>query len=250
MTTALTYTTYVEQIALMAVVPETTDVNFQAIIPSMISYAEDRIYRDLDFVFTSASRTDLALTAGNRTLTVPYTLADGSTWVVTEQMILSYPYLSGLRVAPLTPTTLEFINAVYGGGSQSPTGQPKFFTTFNDNEFIVAPVPDQNYAIELVGTYRPVSLSATSVGPTGVTGTTFLSMYLPELLIVASMIYISLYQRNFLGGASNSPEMPVTYENQYMALLKGAGTDEARKSFSSAGWSALSPTPLATPPRS
>ena len=251
MTNPLNYTTYVQQIALMAVIPDVADANFVALIPQMISYAEDRIFRDLDFVFTSTYRTGYALTAGARNLVVPYALPDGSgTWVITEQIILSYPYNSGTRVLPLTPSTLEFINAVYGSGSQSPRGAPKYFTVFNDNEYIFGPVPDQNYAVELIGTYRPASLSPASVGPTGVTGTTFLSMYLPEVLVAASMIYVSMYQRNFLGGASNSPEMPVTYEGQYQALIKSAGMDEARKAFSSAGWTAMAPAPLASQPRS
>ena len=248
MTTPLTYSSYVAQIALLAVVPDPADPNFTALIPSMLNYAEDRIFRDLDFNFASTSRTGYAMTAGQRSLIVPYDLADGSgTWVITEQIVLSYPYLSGTRVAPLTPTTLDFINAVYGSGSQSPRGQPLYFNVFNDNEYIFGPVPDQNYAVELIGTFRPVSLSPTSVGPTGVKGTTFLSCYLPEVLVMASMIYVSAYQRNWLGAAGNDPQMPVTYETQYQTLIKGAGMDEARKAGSSAGWSSMAPAPLATP---
>jgi hypothetical protein len=47
----------------------------------------------------------------------------------------------------------------------------------------------------------------------------------------------------------NDPSMPGTYETQYQNLLKGALIEEARKKFNSAGWSALSPAPVAAMPR-
>ena len=52
----LTYATYKTQIAQMAVVEE-DDVNFLAILPSMIDYATLRINRDLDLLITSTSLT-------------------------------------------------------------------------------------------------------------------------------------------------------------------------------------------------
>jgi len=80
------------------------------------------------------------------------------------------------------------------------------------------------------------------------TGTTFISTYLPDLLVQASMIYISQYQRNFLP-TSNDPQMPGSYEAQYQALLKGAMIEESRKKFQADAWSAMSPAPVATPAR-
>jgi hypothetical protein len=67
-------------------------------------------------------------------------------------------------------------------------------------------------------------------------------------MIMASMIYISGYQRNF-GRANDDPQMAVTYESQYQALLKGAAIEEARKKFEAAGWSSQSPSTFATPTR-
>ena len=64
------YNTYVQQIATMAVVP-TTDTNYQIILPQMISYAELRMQRDLDFLSTQISNSSYSLTAGNGTLTIP-----------------------------------------------------------------------------------------------------------------------------------------------------------------------------------
>jgi hypothetical protein len=92
-----------------------------------------------------------------------------------------------------------------------------------------------------VGTYRPNSLSSTNT-------TTFISLYLPDVFIMASMIYISAYQRNF-GRANDDPQMAVSYESQYQALLKSALVEEARKTFEASGWSSQAPATVASPSR-
>jgi len=102
-------------------------------------------------------------------------------------------------------------------------------------------VPDASYRVEVVATYRPNSLSASNT-------TTFISQYFPDLLIMASMIYISAYQRNF-GRQSDDPQMAQSYESQYQALLKSATVEEARKKFEGPGWTSRSPTPIASPTR-
>ena len=81
----LTYTTYKTQIAQMAVVAE-DDVNFVAILPMMIDYASLRICRDLDLMFTSVSLhgAGYQLTSGNRNLSFPQNLSNGTSFVVSE----------------------------------------------------------------------------------------------------------------------------------------------------------------------
>jgi hypothetical protein len=256
MTTGLTYSQYVTQIATMAVVAE-TDPAFVTILPQMITYAENRMYRDIDFMFTSTSLhgVSFVLAAGNRNLSFNINLASNTdaqagTFVVSEQINLLTDAAGNAATTtnpdacvrvPLLPTTKEFLDAVYGSSLTANLGQPKYFVPFNDTLFFVGPVPDQNYPVEVVGTYRPNSLSATNT-------TTFISQYLPDVFIMASMIYISAYQRNF-GRANDDPQMAVTYESQYQALLKGAVVEEARKKFDSSGWSSQSPATVATPTR-
>jgi len=263
MTTGLSYagtvagtTSYITQIATMAVVEE-TNAEFLKILPQMITYAENRMYRDIDFMFTSTSLhgVSFVLTPGNRNLSFDINLslntdAQSGTFVVSEQINLLTDANGNasattnpdacLRV-PLVPTTKEFLDAVYGSSLSANLGKPKYFVPFNETLFFVGPVPDQAYPVEVVGTYRPNSLSGTNT-------TTFISQYLPDLFIMASMIYISAYQRNF-GRANDDPQMAVTYESQYQALLKGAMVEEARKKFEASGWSSQSPTPVATPTR-
>jgi hypothetical protein len=240
MTTGLTYSTYKTQIATLAVVEE-NDANFLTILPQTITYAENRMYRDLDFLFTSDTYV-ATLSVGNRVLTIPE-----GTFVVTDQINVitpvgqSNPDASDATRVPCLPATKEFLDAVYGSSIPANRGVPKYFVPFNDNVFLFGPVPNQNYSVEIVGTYRPASLSVSNTE-------TFISKYLPDLFIMASMIYISGYQRNF-GRANDEPQMAVTYESQYQALLKGAAVEEARKKFEASAWSSQSPSPVATPTR-
>ena len=237
MTTGLTYSQYVTEIATLAVVAE-DDPAFVEILPQMITYAENRMCRDLDFLFTTTSITGYACATGSRSITIPQ-----GTIVVSEQINIITPAGTadpdaGTRV-PCLPTTKEFLDAVYG--SSTYTGVPQYFVPFNDNVFLVGPYPDANYYVEIVGTYRPDSLSVSNP-------TTFISLYLPDVFIMASMVYISGYQRNF-GRQSDDPAMAQSYEGQYQALLKGAAVEEARKKFEASGWSSQSPSPVATPSR-
>jgi len=245
MTTGLSYdgsvagtTSYVAQISTMAVV-DPTDPAFLTILPQMITYAENRIYREVDFLFTSISTTSYGLTVGSRIISVP-----AGTLVVPEQINVLTPAGTTNPDAatrnPLLPTTKEYLDAVWGNYAN--TGLPVYWCPFDDYTFLVGPYPDQNYTVEIVGTYRPNSLSASNL-------TTFISLYLPDLFIMASMIYVSAYQRNFSSAAGNDPQMPVTYETQYQTLLKSALSEENRKKFEAAAWSSQGVSTSATPTR-
>ena len=233
------YNSYVQQIATMAVVP-TTDTNFQIILPQMISYAELRMQRDLDFLSTQISNSNYSLTAGNGTLTIPT-----SAFVVME----TFEVIDGSGSSmPLLAVGKEFIQNVYGTGSS--TGLPQYFAVYGGDSattgltsqnMIVGPIPDLNYAIRLTGTVRSAPLSASNT-------TTYISTYLPDMFIMASMIYISAFQRNF-GRQSDDPQMAQSYESQYQILKDSALLEENRKKFEAAAWTSYSPAPAATPTR-
>lgn len=233
------YNTYVQQIATMAVVP-TTDTNFQIILPQMISYAELRMQRDLDFLSTQISNSSYSLAAGNGTLTIPT-----SAFVVME----TFEVIDGSGSSvPLLPVGKEFIQNVYGTGSS--TGLPQYFAVYGGDSastgltsqnMIVGPIPDLNYSTRLTGTVRSAPLSATNT-------TTFISVYLPDIFIMASMVYVSAYQRNF-GRINDDPAMAQTYEGQYQTLKASAMIEENRKKFEAAAWTSYSPAPAASPTR-
>lgn len=230
MTNGLTYNQYVTQIANLAIVPE-TDPNFQILIPQMIAYAELRIYRDLDLLSTVQPYNQAATAANVRTVTIP----QGTFVTIQNVNVLT----DGSTRNPLLPVTKEFLDATWG--SPSSAAQPKYFALLNDTTLIFGPWPNTIYPLEIIGTIRPDSLSATNT-------TTFISLYLPDLFIMASMVFISAYQRNF-GRQSDDPQMAQSYEAQYNALLRGATVEEYRKKFESVGWTSMSPSPVAAPTR-
>jgi len=236
-TTGLTYSTYKTQIATLAVVSE-TDVNFLTILPQAITYAENRIYRDLDLLSTVTPNTSYSLAAGNRNLTVP-----ASAFITIQEVNVILPAGTsnpelGTRV-PLLPVTKEYLNTIYTSLSGAST--PQYFAMIDQSNMIVGPWPDNNYTVEILGTIRPASLSTLNTE-------TFISLYLPDLFIMASMIYVSGYQRNF-GRQSDDPAMAQSYESQYQTLLGPAVVEEARKKFQSGAWSSMSPAVAATPSR-
>jgi len=237
------YAAYKEQIATMAVVP-VDDPNYLIILPQMINYAELRIQRELDFLSTQVENTSYNLTANSNTLTIP---TSSFVTLQTVQVVDG----DGLR-QPLTAVTKDFLQNMWGNvtGASVPT----FFAVFGGDtatagktsqKIIFGPWPDAAYAVVLTGTIRSAPLGD---GTNGTQTSTFISTYLPDLMIMASMIYVSAYQRNF-GRMNDDPQMAQSYESQYQALKAGAMVEESRKKFQAAAWSSMSPAPVASPTR-
>jgi len=239
MTTGLTYNSYVQQISTLAVVPS-SDTNFQIVLPQAISYAELRMIRDLDFLSSQVfDSTSFTTTTANNLLTIPT-----SAFITLQTIQVNN---NGV-LKPLVPVAKEYIQNVFN--STASAGVPTVFavyggdfaTTGNTSQYILlGPYPDAAYPLTLTGTVHASSLSATNT-------TTFISNYLPDLFIAASMVYIGGYQRNFSSTGADR-QMPVNWEQQYQTLLKGATVEEYRKKFQSSAWGPQSPSPIATPPR-
>lgn len=233
----LTYATYKTALATLSVVPE-TDPNWLAILPDAIDYAELRIYRDLDLLSTVNTNDSFSTTANASKVS----LTEG-TFVTLQNVNVITPAGTsdpdlGTRV-PLLPVSKEYIQ--YSWPSATNADVPQYFAMIDERTFSLGPWPDDVYTLEIIGTIRPATLSAVNT-------TTFISQYLPDLFLMASMIFISGYQRNF-GRQSDDPQMSQSYEAQYQALLKGATIEEFRKKFAASAWSSMSPSPVATPGR-
>ena len=251
-TIALTYNLYAAQVANMAVmqtqivsgVVQGVDTTFNTMLPQALNYAELRIQRDLDLL-PSLTSNAYTLTAGSNTLSL-----DVDDFVTVQTISVT----SGGAGNPLLPVSKEFLQNVYA--SPAYAAIPQYFAmTGGDsgggntyNNIIVGPYPDQNYAVTVTGTMRLPSLNQSATQALANSATTFISTYLPDLLIQASMVYVSEFQRNF-GAASNDPQMPGIYESQYQTLLKGALTEEQRKRFAGSAWSSMANAPIATPGR-
>lgn len=222
---ALTYATFVSQISnLMAADSSTTQ--FQTMLPGLIDYAEQRIYRELDLLSTIVKDASAALTAGNRNFTLPS--AQGR-FVTVQGVNVITPVAtapdSGTRNF-LSPKSRDYLDAVWNNASGSTV--PRCFAMITDQTMILGPWPDNSYTVEIIGTIRPAPL-------TPVNTSTFLTTYLPDLFVAAGMVFASGYMRNF-GAQSDNPQMASSWEAQYERLLASANVEELRKRFAGFGW--------------
>ena len=233
-----TYATWLAAIANETVI-DPADTNFLAQVSSSIDYGEMRLYRDLDLLSTVVRDTG-TLTANNRTFTLPSNLGR---FVVTNGFNVITPAGttnpdSGTR-NQLVPCSRDVLDLLWP--STTGAGVPALYAMITDQEIIVGPAPGSAYTIECIGTIRPTPLSASNT-------TTYLTLYLPDLLCMCTMIFWSAYQKNW-GATSDDPKSAVSYESQYQALLASANVEEQRKRYASWQSGSLQPAPLATPPR-
>jgi len=234
---SINYTTYVQQIANLIVI-STGDTNFNTMLPGMIDYAEQRMYRELDLQNTRVSDTTVILSSGSNFVTLPtdqYILVVEQFNVLTPAGALSS---NGTR-NPLTPTTKEYID--FAWPTSTATAVPIYMAPLNDTTFKIGPAPDQGYTLEVVGTVRPTPLSAAN-------SSTWLTQHLPDMFIAASMVFAAGYMRNY-GAQADDPQMPGSWESQYKTLFASANAEELRKRYQSQGWTAQTPNPIASPPR-
>ena len=236
---ALTYTTWLAQLANL-MVQDATDTNFLTFVPGCIDYAEQRMYRELDLQVSRVIDTSGTMTINSQQFTLP--TAQG-VFVVVEQINIFSPAgttgATGSRI-PLIPVTKEFINAAWPSNSSN-TGTPQWFAPVSNTLYLFAPSPDAQYSTEVVGTIRPAPLSSTNT-------TTFLTTYLPDAFMAASMVFATGYQRDF-GSQSDNPQASASWEDQYTKLMASASMEELRKRFMGAAWQPMTPSPVATPPR-
>jgi len=243
--TALTYNTYVSNIALLAVVADPTDPNFVALIPQMLNYAELRIQRDLDLL-PMQGQMSYQMQAGDFQVQIPT-----QDFVVVQNITI----IKSGQYYPLTPVTKEYLQNVYPDATV--LGSPQYMAALGGEiisptlllmDYLIAPAVDNAATAVVTGTIRPASLAQWAGAPEAATAFTFISSQLPDLLLMASMVYISGYQRNF-SASGDDPQMAVNYEKQYQTLLKGAMGEELRKRWRASAWSAEAPSPAASPNR-
>lgn len=200
---SFTYTTLQQAIQDYTDNTETTFVNN---INTFIQNAEERILKfvDLDFFRKNATATTVS---GNKYLALPV------------------DYLSTFSVA-LSSTTVEktfllnkdvnFVQEYWPDATQ--TGTPKYYSTFDTTNMILAPTPNANYDVELHYFYRPTSI-VTAAG-----GETWLGTNAPNTLLYACLTeayifmkgeqdLITLYETRFTESAQRLKVYGAAQEN-------------------------------------
>lgn len=242
---ALTYSSFVSEIATLTVISSTTlvsgDSNFGGIMDGIIDYAEGRLYRDLDLVSATVTDTSVACSSGVRSINL--STSQGTMLAITSVNLLTSAGTTSSNATrvPLVPASQAVVDAIYPSALSSQCGQPEFFARITDTQLILGPTPDQPYGTEVIATIRPVPLSSGN-------SSTWLTQNVPELMVAAGMIFAAGYMRNF-GSQADDPKMAQSWEAQYSALMRTASIDSMRQKFEAEAWTSQSPTPIATPPR-
>jgi hypothetical protein len=247
-----TYQSFQFALASEMVVPNNNvnDPNFVLILPTIIDYAEQRCYRELDCLHAETQQW-FPMTAYQRAQSF---LASGATSAnpspaqqiliverVSIQPVGAAPHQPGVAPTfggePAVPVTVDYLDAVYSGQfpNPGPFGRPVKFAPLTDQVLAFGPAPDQAYYFVVHGKCRPVPLY--NAAPGDGTQTTFLTSILPDLFLAAAMVSASGYRHNF-GSQSDDPRMAVSWEGQYNELLGSAKNEETRKRF--LGWNQMS----------
>lgn len=91
--------------------------------------------------------------------------------------------------------------------STTATGQPKYYSLFDDTAFELAPVPDSNYTIELHYLHKPASLTSGSDS-----GTTFLSTDYPDALLYGTLVEGAVFLKE-------PPDVVAQYEARFKEAI-------------------------------
>lgn len=232
---ALTYATYTTAMASLMAMGESA-TSFTGILPQIIDYAEGRIYRETDLINTRVADSSSTISSNTRTFTLPVP-ATGRFSVVEAVNIVE----SSSRT-PLRPVSREFLDLAWPTATASAsTTRPVYYAPFTDQVIVVGPPSGATITLEIVGTIRPTALSASNTS-------TYLSTYLPELFLAASMVFASGWQKNF-GAQSDDPRQAVSWEQDYQRLLAAVNMEDARRKYAGASWTSKRVEPTAQPQR-
>ena len=230
---SMDYTSYTLRMASF-ITTNPDNVDYAVVIPETIDYAEQRIYRELDLLSTVVTNSTSSTTSGNRNFTLP---TSNGKFVTVQTINIITPAStapdSGTR-RQLTPVDRRYLDAVWNSSTGATV--PKHFAMNDQDTIIFGPWPDAAYRVEVVGTIRPAALSYSNTA-------TFLTNYLPDIFLSASMVFFSKNMQDKGVGVANSPEY---WESVYEKGISSANAEEVRKRFAGPGWTSMSQ--IANPP--
>jgi|TARA_Y100000310_G_scaffold341630_1_gene441418 hypothetical protein len=148
---------------------EDTETTFVNQIDEFISQAELRILFDVDLPYFRKNSTGIT-TASNSYLGKPSDfLSAHSLALISTGNVYSY----------LLPKDVSFMREA--NPDTDDTGQPEYYGHFDDDAFILSPVPDDAYTMELHYKYKPTGLSSANT-------TTWLGDNLPQVLLYGCLV--------------------------------------------------------------
>jgi len=244
------YDNLVEALQNLCEVPlNQTDGNFQLVLPRAFEYADNRIYRELDFLATTVSSAGTAFTAGDGRLAVPTQFLNVQYMNVVTPAATSGDAGTRSPMERVSPEFMDYTWPLASATSGSPSLPSKFamyglasgFSSTGAFTIRVSPAPSTAYVAEFIGPVRPDVPSKTNPN------TILLTRY-PDLYVAACMVFLMGYQRDF-GSQSDDPAKAMSWEKTYTSLREGAVVEAQRQRSESVGWSTHTPSVLANQPR-
>lgn len=170
-----------------------------AVINTFITFAENRILRDIDLDVFKLEVTG-NMTSGNKFLSAP-------TDILTHRYLM---VTSGTDQIFLDFRDTSFMKEYWPNGST--TGVPKYYSVWDQNTFYIAPTPNAAFVVEMGYIYRPEQLSSTN-------NTTWISTNAPEALFYACLIQAYSYTKG-------PPDMMATFDASYKQAIQGLGIEQ------------------------
>jgi len=184
---------------------DNAEATFVTNLPNFIKATEEKIFKSIDLEIFRKNVTS-ALTSSDQFLTVPADLLAPFSLQITASGSESF----------LLQKDVNFLREYTPNSST--TGLPKYYARFDQDNFILAPTPNSNYAVELHYYYRPTSLTAGADS-----GTTWLSTNAPFALLYGSLVEAYFFMKGEADVLAQS-EKNFTF---YLSRLKDLG--EARE---------------------
>jgi len=176
-----------------------SNVLSDSILTSIVKKAETKIYRSVDTDEEREYATSV-LATGNRYVTIP-----------TDLRAIRYVQLADTSTTPNKQVYLEkrdtsFMAEYYNTPSNA-SGFPKYYANWDEQFWVVAPTPDQQYAITLAYIKQPTSITTSD------SQTTDLSNKYEDLLLYASLVEVYGYLKG-------TADMLNFYQQSYREALE------------------------------
>jgi len=156
---------------------EDSGTTFANNLDNFIKVTEEDILKNVELDYYKKNVTGTA-SSGNAYLGMPSDFLSAFSLAVISSSVYTYLLLKHPSfIRDYTPNA-------------STTGTPKYYADFDNDTFILAPTPDEDYSFELHYFYRPNSLTAGASD-----GTTYLSINAPNVLLSGCLLQAALFMK-------------------------------------------------------
>ena len=173
---------------------DNSETSFVTHLPDFIKSSEERIFKSVDLEIFRKNVTS-SLTTSDKFLTIPTDYLSSFSLQITTAGSEAF----------LLQKDVNFLQEAYSGSTSTAT--PRYYAQFDEDNFIVAPTPNSNYAIELHYYYRPTSLTAGADS-----ATTWLSNNAPFALLFGALVDAYIFMKG-------EPDLIQQYEKRFIDQL-------------------------------